>query len=1312
MKAPVGLPSPVVAGLANVTRPADRLHESDRLFLRQWAILIALVVVLGGLLAFSLIIAREKMELAAQERLSHGAGSVADSVERRLTLTNVALSDLRNNLPHFRAPADGAQLGMYLTAISHAVDGIRGIAVFDKQGTVVASSRPELVGKNFRQRAYFQTMLRKPDAQTLYVSEPFKTVLDVQSLVVARALVDAHGEFAGMVAALLEPNDFRHELESLRHVPEVAAGLIHGSGKVLCYASTPVVLPGTAVSAPDTFFSRHLLSGRDQSLLAGISTLSGEEQIAIVRTIRPAALAMDAPLVVVFSQSLSSILASWYSDVFRQSALLLVLAIAASLGLHHYQKRQRKLSRLLCDREIEKAKEANRFELATVASGTGVWEFDIGSHSLVWDDTMFTLHGKARAGFSSSLKFWMDCVHPEDLPIIESVFSSAVTKTEPIEVVFRIHRGDDSIRSIHTLARYYPDASGRAGRIVGVSRDVTRQRLYEQSLVDSREHIACILNSLVQHIAVIDALGNIVMVNQRWCDFARDNGASAEYQDWIGLNYLDICGGAPAHGFGEEALAAQTGIRDVLNGSRSEFSIEYPCHSPTEKRWFIMHVSPLRDSLWGAVITHENITLRKLGEQAVYESEQRFSAFFEHAMVGMATTSLEKGWLMVNPALCNILGYPREELVRMTWSELTHPDDLAADVANFERLLNDTADDYAMEKRFVRKNGEIIHAFIAVSAVRRPDRSIDFFAATVEDISERKLAQNALTRAQELTQQFLDHLPGTACVKDENLRILMANRAFEAVFGIDPTAVIGKTNRDLFPGELGARLDADDLRVLESGQNCVVEEEFKGRYYETSKFLIAAESGKRLLGSITMEVTQRHKFLERQEALLKISEIGGALPEKEFLQTGLEMVERTTGSEIGFLHFVNDDQKTIELVTWTAGALKGCAAAYDDHYPIDKAGVWADCARNHQIVVINDYPGSQAKKGLPEGHAPLQRLISVPVIEEGKVRLILGVGNKPVDYDEYDSVTAQLIGNDVWRIVRRLRAERALQQKVAELISLNSRLDDTNNKLLQSEKLAAIGQLAAGVAHEINNPIGYVSSNLYSLKGYIEDLMALNTAYVDIEEQMDAAAAQAFARIHQIKAEIDYNFIVSDIHHLLDESTHGLERVRKIVQDLKDFSRVGDTGWQRVDLHQGLDSTLNIVWNEIKYKAEVERDYGELPEIYCIPSQINQVFMNLLTNAAQAIEGHGRIVLRSRCEGSSVWVEVEDSGTGIAPGDLERIFDPFYTTKPVGKGTGLGLSLSWGIIQRHHGKIEVRSEPGHGTTFRVTLPIDPVEAAQ
>ncbi len=163
--------------------------------------------------------------------------------------------------------------------------------------------------------------------------------------------------------------------------------------------------------------------------------------------------------------------------------------------------------------------------------------------------------------------------------------------------------------------------------------------------------------------------------------------------------------------------------------------------------------------------------------------------------------------------------------------------------------------------------------------------------------------------------------------------------------------------------------------------------------------------------------------------------------------------------------------------------------------------------------------------------------------------------------------------------------------------------------------------------------------------------------------------------------------------------------MRRIVQDLRDFSRADRMeSWSLYDLHRGLESTIGIVWNEVKYKAELTREFGALPLVECLPSQLNQVFMNILVNAAQAIEEHGKIRVATGTEGDKVWVEIADNGSGIAPEQLGRIFDPFFTTKPVGKGTGLGLSISYGIVQKHHGEIQVSSTPGAGTTFRIVLP--------
>jgi len=175
---------------------------------------------------------------------------------------------------------------------------------------------------------------------------------------------------------------------------------------------------------------------------------------------------------------------------------------------------------------------------------------------------------------------------------------------------------------------------------------------------------------------------------------------------------------------------------------------------------------------------------------------------------------------------------------------------------------------------------------------------------------------------------------------------------------------------------------------------------------------------------------------------------------------------------------------------------------------------------------------------------------------------------------------------------------------------------------------------------------------------------------------------------------------------LLAESKEGITRVKQIVHDLKNFSRsASDEKWQWADVHQGIDSTLNIVMNELKYKAEIRKCYGALPSIQCQPSRLNQVFLNMLVNSADAIKERGTITIRSGLEGALVWIEFEDTGSGIAAGDLARIFDPFFTTKAVGKGTGLGLSVSYGIVHEHHGRIDVASQLGKGTVFRVWLPL-------
>jgi signal transduction histidine kinase len=272
----------------------------------------------------------------------------------------------------------------------------------------------------------------------------------------------------------------------------------------------------------------------------------------------------------------------------------------------------------------------------------------------------------------------------------------------------------------------------------------------------------------------------------------------------------------------------------------------------------------------------------------------------------------------------------------------------------------------------------------------------------------------------------------------------------------------------------------------------------------------------------------------------------------------------------------------------------------------------------------------------------------------------------------------------------------------AELHDAYTELQNTQAQMLQREKMASIGQLAAGVAHEINNPIGFVSSNLGTLGRYVGRLKE----YIRAADEIIASAAPVREReeMEDRKKSLKVDYICDDLDQLIRESQEGTDRVRKIVQDLKIFSRTDVAEMVPTDVNECLRSTITIVWSELKYKAVLEKEFGDVPPARGYPQQLNQVFLNLLVNAADAIEKEGKIAVRTWSENGSVFASVSDTGCGIRPEHLGRIFEPFFTTKDVGKGTGLGLSITYDIVKKHGGDITVRSEEGKGTTFTVRIP--------
>ncbi|MBI3523162.1 MAG: diguanylate cyclase [Betaproteobacteria bacterium] len=457
-------------------------HRLRRL-LAEWLFLGMALLALGGFIAYSLYQTHRRIGADEAQQLTAQAKVVDDNLGRQLNAVNLALISIRDELPYWRGRQDGEErANRWLKSMNDAMPGVRNLLVLDAAGNVIATGRKEIFGKNFRDREYFQTAKRDPNPDLLYVGPPFRTILGAFVIPVSRMVAGKGERFSGIVNATLDPEEFSVLLESVRYAGDMRVALIHGDGKL--YLTEPEMKDalGQNLAKPGSPFTRHQESGRAISLLTGDNFDGAGQSMIVLRTVQPAQLLMDKPLVVAISRNLTALYAGWRREVYVQSSMFILLVLIASPGLYFYQRRQRTFDRLMTISLARQKESAERLKLATEAARVGVWEYELASRRLTWDKTMLAIYGYDPATVTPTYELWENSLLPEDKAASEAALQVAIQTRGRYDENFHIRRRDGEVRVIHSRAEVYCDDAGQAVKVVGINEDITERKLAEQDL--------------------------------------------------------------------------------------------------------------------------------------------------------------------------------------------------------------------------------------------------------------------------------------------------------------------------------------------------------------------------------------------------------------------------------------------------------------------------------------------------------------------------------------------------------------------------------------------------------------------------------------------------------------------------------------------------------------------------------------------------------------------------------------------------------------------------------------------------------------
>ena len=716
-------------------------------------------------------------------------------------------------------------------------------------------------------------------------------------------------------------------------------------------------------------------------------------------------------------------------------------------------------------------------------------------------------------------------------------------------------------------------------------------------------------------------------------------------------------------------------------------------------KWYdILVYSPQRGCF---IAIFYDITDRKQAEKALKQSEERFRTLFNsHSAIQVLLDPNTGKVLDVNQEASEWYGWSVDELRQMYTCDVnTLPPE--AIISGLQSVTGGKQNKYSGYHR--RADGSIRDVEIFRNRIEIDGRAA--IHVIVHDISERKKAERALQESEERFRSlFEDHSAIMIVLDPETGAIIDANKSAADFYGwgVDELRKMNIFNLNNSSYD-AVQKEMEIWKMRDQRSMSFRHRRADGSIRNVDVFGKKIKiMGRELVYDIVHDVTLRHRLETVSQMRNRLLEMVKSHSVEELMRSTIDEVEWLTESSLGFGFLVEDDQPSVIHESCSTSTVKqlGEVHKWDAHSLLENAGIWADVVRERKGVIHNDYPSLSSQQVMRPGYIELQRELAVPVIRNRKIVAVLGVGNKPVDYDADDLALVSSFADQAWDVIEnKLRDE---EQKKLQ------------SHLQHSAKMEMIGQLAAGIAHEINNPLNFITLNDYNLREDFKDLSELVGHYRSIIDKVKGlpALTEEIEMLHVKERELDVDELLKSIPAALEKSQNGVERIKTITHSMRSYSFKNVMEHLKpFDLNKAIHETLVIAKSEYLYIATITLKLDELPQLFCDPSQINQVILNLIINSIHAIKSQnrsspGNVEIKTWATAEYICCSITDDGIGISDELKERIFEPFFTTKEPGKGTGLGLNISYDIIvKKHEGTISVDSSPEAGTTFTFSLPI-------